>query len=75
MLTIESDVRCPYRNETIYPFPDMDVGDSFFVRAVPYKLRSVQQMVGQAAKRFGRRSKTRFTTRHVEGGVRCWRVK
>lgn len=59
-----------------YPFEQMAVGDSFFIRnADQTRFASVQQ----CASRRGRLDGTRFTVRKVtEGnqkGLRCWRVQ
>ena len=52
-----------------YPFPEMEVGDSFFAKAS-------QPAVSGRAGNFNRKHPDRkFTTRKVEGGTRCWRVK
>lgn len=63
--------------EAVYPFSDMDVGDSFLV-GVSGDARAVQRRVASAASAAGKRLGYRFVTRQVnEGGevsVRCWRV-
>lgn len=58
-----------------YPFKQMAVGDSFFIRNPDQtRLATVQQ----CASRRGKLDGTRFTVRKVtEGnqkGLRCWRV-
>lgn len=60
-----------------YPFPDMAIGDSFFVPITddvePLQLRS---RVYQAASQFAKRTEGfKFTTAKEPGGVRCWRIE
>lgn len=54
-----------------YPFPEMDVGDSFFVPEEVLKRASVQAASLRAGKRYG----CKFSTRAVEGGCRVWRIQ
>ena len=53
--------------ETSYPFAQMAVGDSFFVRGAK------QSSLGAAANSWGKKHGMHFATRIVEGGVRVWR--
>ena len=58
--------------QTKYPFPDMKIGDSFFVpadntKAIP-RVRSAASLWAQKYNR-------KLVTRVVDGGVRVWRVK
>lgn len=62
-----------------YPFPSMDVNDSFFV---PYENRHQEprrlvNKVSNAACHFVRywNLNWRFSCRQTKDGVRCWRVK
>lgn len=60
-----------------YPWPDMEVGDSFFVPFTPEEPGTwVQNRVNASAvhwlKRYARTR--RFTTRQMAGGLRCWRT-
>jgi hypothetical protein len=56
-----------------YPFPDMEVGDSFFIPA------NIAQTARMAAHQHGVRYGKKFCTRSVkEGkhkGVRVWRIE
>lgn len=64
-------------NQRRYPFPFMQVGDSFFVPCVNtiQALRHLQQAVSSAAGLYAKRHPPlAFLTRAIEGGVRCWRV-
>lgn len=60
----------------VYPFPDMQVGDSFAVACAggdTYKLMNNLNACSRGyAKRTGGAAK--FSTRRVDGGVRIWRV-
>ena len=52
-----------------YPFPEMEVGDSFLVsREDGYKAQS-------AAHEYGSRCGVKFCTRRLEIGLRVWRIK
>lgn len=56
-----------------YPFPDMEVGDSFFCEWSHSK--TVQFNVYTAAQEYARRHRPmKFSGRIVEGGIRIWRV-
>ena len=63
-----------------YPFPDMEVGDSFTIPlsgAIDHKgMDTVATKVRCAACRFARRSGWKFTVRteRADGVARCWRV-
>ena len=52
-----------------YPFAIMEVGDSFFVSA-----KEGAYVVGSAASAYGKRHGKKFTSSHVDGGTRVWRV-
>lgn len=62
------------RNSRIYPFREMEIGDSFLVPGNENK-KALQARVGSAACYYGKRNNSRFVTRSVEGGVRVWRVE
>lgn len=59
---------------TSYPFPDMQVGDSFVVPCSDAEKRETQSRVVGAAWRWSRRNGGKFTSRGVNGGVRIWRI-
>lgn len=52
-----------------YPFPDMEVGDSFAFEEHEHR------RVAQAAHAYKKRTGRGFTVRRVDGGGRCWRIK
>jgi len=62
-------ISIPLGWRTKYPFRDLDVGDSFFVEGVGAEL------VRSSARSCARLHNMKFTTRTVEGGCRCWRIK
>ena len=58
------------KGTTKYPFPEMEVGDSFFVN------HSLERMCNAANKwKHATNSTFKFTTRKVAGGVRVWRIE
>lgn len=67
---IEKGVAPPKRHaSTKYPFPDMDVGDSF---AVPTEQLA---LVRTASYHWGKiNGGKKFSTRKYGDGYRCWRI-
>jgi len=65
----------PGRN-FIYPFNEMEVGDSFFVPLNGEKKTAVQASIVNSAARRKEPGGKRFTTRYMaeEDGIRCWRI-
>jgi hypothetical protein len=56
----------------MYPFKEMEIGDSFFVECLAKNVtRKANSILGSAR---NRRTNGRYKVRTVEGGVRCWRV-
>lgn len=66
-IPVPADTRGPV---PIYPFREMEVGDSFFVATT-----RIQHSVRRGASATGKRLGKRFTCRKVEGGLRIWRVE
>lgn len=63
--------------ENFFPFPDMQVGDSFFMPfglSTPRGTPITAQTLGSAAVSFARKHGRKFSTRTVDGGIRCWRI-
>ena len=60
-----------------YPLRDMDVGDSFFIAIEPFNLKEAQnrQRLILGSCRTPRMEPMKFTTRIIDGGVRCWRIE
>lgn len=52
-----------------YPFPDMEVGDSFLCNGFDHG------QVGRAAWHWGRINDRKFSVRKTPEGHRCWRIK
>ena len=59
--------------KSMYPFADMEVGDSFLVPDIDGKPKSVAPSAARFVKAAGNEGK-QFVTRRVEGGVRVWRT-
>ena len=53
-----------------FPFNDMKVDDSFFV-----KNKSEAKSAKSYVYNYGAKNKKKFTIRTVDGGVRIWRIK
>lgn len=73
-ITIEKSVPLPHLGRKhLYPFGDMEVGDSFLVPVAKHSA------VYGSASYYGKRNKQKFAVRKlVEKGkpvARCWRVK
>lgn len=70
-IKIEKGVEIPPQTRRLkYPFEDMEVGDSFFVKADPKTIRAAAHNYRKT------RDKSRkFTIRAVDGGARVWRTK
>lgn len=78
---IEKGVEIPKKkagpgSESMYPFAQMEPGDSFFIPASGITQKNLQRRMATAAKRTGsaRIPGSKWTTRKVEGGIRVWRV-
>jgi len=69
---IEKGVLLPtesLRGAPKYPWSQLEVGDSFFVKG------GNLNVISSSARLWGKRNNgARFTTRTVDGGVRVWRV-
>lgn len=61
---------------TKYPFGEMAVGDSFFVRCASADVLKVKNRIRSATRVFRRRhiKTAHFEVRSVSGGARCWRI-
>jgi len=70
MFPIESDVPMPEDGRASYPFPLMEVGDSFSIAD-----QSAAEKARRAATVHQKRHGGRFSIRKVEGGYRLWRVQ
>ncbi len=54
---------------SMYPLDTMEIGDSFFIGGVESRLLQIRIM-GKAQTK----NPKKFTTRTVDGGIRCWRI-
>ena len=54
----------------LYPFRDMDIGDSIFVAG-----QASTDGAACSARNLAQRSGLKFTSRTVDGGVRIWRIE
>lgn len=72
MITIEKNIPIPFKRtyRSKYPWQDMKVGDSFFIKEANPK--NIAAAVYSAAKRFEGKQ---FLWRDMDGGIRVWRVK
>jgi hypothetical protein len=61
----------PRGRRQIWPFADMEIGDSFFLAGESAKC---QRALRNASSRYQRKTGAVFATRSVEGGARVWRV-
>ena len=86
MFMIETGIEMPPRVYTgaggaakKYPFPEMEVGDSFYFPAKGNskvaKRRAVGRMTASAAGWSKKLPGRKWSVRTVEGGVRVWRVE
>ena len=55
-------------NNRLYPFGEMEIGDSIFVDLSNWK------KARDAAFQYGKRNNLKFTTRKTDCGVRIWRI-
>lgn len=70
-IEVEKGIPAPVWTSTSrkYPFPDMEVGDSFLCNGSnPTGVRS-------ASWQYGKHHKKKFTVRKTAAGYRCWRLK
>jgi len=72
MYKIEKNIKPPVKKK--YPFEKMEVDDSFFVPTEKDDKPRVATNVCSSSRTQKGKGKI-FTTRIVEGGVRCWRIK
>jgi hypothetical protein len=71
MITIDKDIPLP-RHRVVYPFPEMEVGDSFFSK------KSRKTLAGIAyywSRKLGFKFATRDVVENDVEGVRVWRTK
>ena len=78
MFKIEKNIQMPAKRHksTTYPFSEMEIGDSFFVKEGeinnPHKLYTANSYYGS---RNNKKFTVRKTTENGYIGWRCWRIK
>ena len=80
MFQIERDIPIPPRavrkSSSLYPFEDMQVGDSFLVPLNGAKVELVRGRIQNQLTRFRKAdSAKKFSMRVIEGGIRVWRIE
>ncbi len=78
--TIEKNVSIPeVHSKIMYPWPDMNVGDSVFFKAEEGEsVQGLKRKVGPAARYYGEKTGKSFRAlidRDEDEGVRVWRTK
>lgn len=65
--------------ERKYPFNEMEIGDSFLIKATDSKMKSIRKIrnrISSACNIFTKNNpKIKFVTRRENDGIRCWRIK
>lgn len=75
MYKIEKGVPKPSsRKLRIYPFAEMEIGDSFFIPLSDATTSQMPTQVRNAAIAFGHRHGRKFSVYTEEGGYRVWRT-
>jgi len=67
-MKIEKGIPYPIKAKIPYPFPAMEVGDSFLVD------ESSESSVRSSANAFGRKYGCKFSILKTPIGLRCWRI-
>ena len=80
MIAIEKNIPVPPRRTRqarppMYPFADMGVGDSFFVKTEPEKAPKKSASISLSWRKHAKIKGAKFITLVVDGGVRCWRTE
>lgn len=69
MIPIDKNMPIPPRAQRKYPWGEMEIGDSFFVKG-----RNVKDFHAQIYMA-GRRFKRKFALRKTDEGIRVWRIE
>jgi hypothetical protein len=67
---IEQGIAIPFAGKRKYPFPSMNVGDSFFVEA-DFK---TQASIRSNSSFYGKRHGVKMVARVEGNGIRVWRI-
>lgn len=66
----------PPAPKALYPFADLQPGQSFFVKKTSTKLaKKCSRTLSVLSSQYAKRLQRRFTIRTLENGVRVWRVE
>ena len=68
MYKIDKNVTPPAKGRTVYPFAQMEIGDSFMAPGI------APRTLYQAAFSYSRRHGGKFSTRAENDGARCWKI-
>lgn len=74
-IKIEKGIAIPTpsgRGAPKYPWHEMEIGDSFFLKKDVVPMSRMYSHISQANKRYAPK---KFTLRKLENGVRIWRTK
>ena len=74
MEKVEKGIPIPERSNKKYPWGEMEVGDSFFIKCEYTRLK--HQSIGGSKTNWKKRHNPncKFTVRRVDGGIRAWRI-
>jgi hypothetical protein len=80
MSKIETGIPIPPKkmgkNQALYPYADLEIGQSFFAAPRPGKsIRQTAMYLSGMSAYYAKKTGRRFTSRTVEGGVRVWRFE
>lgn len=70
---IEKGVPTPHKTDRVYPFSQMEIGDSFFIPNLSTSDGRYQSVSSAGRGQFKRHNK-KFSMRSENGGVRVWRI-
>lgn len=79
MYKIEKDVPIEGDMRNLFPFSDMEIGDSIFVKCDPEDSYETGRKLHKSARNYRMKNRNGFKitvrSRKQEGGVRAWRIK
>jgi hypothetical protein len=79
-IEIEKNIPIPDANprpRRKYPFPDMEIGDSFHLQSQPRSSAKIAARMRHAACTYAKRHnrpELKFSIHRTTSGVRCWRI-
>lgn len=73
---IDKGIKIPPSKTHTYPWGEMNVGDSFFIKTIDKDLKKVQNSLLDLSKQYCIRNNVdkKFSTRRIKGGIRMWRI-